>query len=63
MSHGFHSRLRIRKGCLASLGWQSNIIQPTGKFEKRIANRKVRYSDDVLSNAFYRRLYGPMEWC
>lgn len=53
-------RLGKRK-ILNKEGWVSAYLQPSGKYWKRLANKKSRQVDHADGNA-HKKCWGPFEW-
>ena len=55
--------LRLKSGEYRQyyLQYDSDYIQPKGKFEKRFANKKVRKAECISGN-YYKKLYQHFEW-
>jgi hypothetical protein len=55
----------IRRGKKLPKGasrWDSGYIQPTGKWQKRLASKKVRRSKEVANGNAHKKTWGPFEW-
>ena len=55
----------IRRGKKLQKGasrWDSGYIQPTGKWQKRLASTKVRRSKEVANGNAHKQTWGPFEW-
>ena len=55
-------RLRLgKRKILREEGWVSAYVQPSGKFWKRLANRKARRVEHADGCA-HKKTWGPFEW-